>query len=114
MHILLSPKDAARLLGLTTDALAALRRSHCGPQFLRLVARGQPRYRLSDIALWAAILATRAAVGCSSAYDAADQGEADHNTLRDIAQDGANTGQAACEEKMLHYAGAVPGTRTRQ
>jgi hypothetical protein len=114
MQILLSPKDAAQLLGLTTDVLAALRRSHCGPPFLRITARSQPRYRLSDVALWATMLAARACVGCASAYDAATQGEENHNTLRDIAQHGADTGQAACEDKLLHATGAAPGTRTRQ
>jgi hypothetical protein len=111
MEILLSPKDAVQLLGLTTEVLAALRRTHCGPEFLRLTgARGQPRYRLRDLAVWAALLSARATVGCASAYEAAIQGEENHNTLRDIAQDGANTGQAEFEDKLLHD---LPSSRTR-
>jgi hypothetical protein len=113
MQILLKPVDAARLLGLTTDALAALRRSGCGPRFLQLVAGGRPLYRLSDLALWATTLSSRAAKGCMLAYDAAIQGEENHNTLRDIAQDGANTGQAEFEDQLLHPTD-VPGTRTMQ
>jgi len=94
MIILLNPEHAARLLGLTPAVLAAHRRAGTGPQCLRLTPRARPLYRLSDLALWATQLSSRASVGCARAYDAAIAGETDHDVLRQIAQQGADEGEA--------------------
>jgi predicted DNA-binding transcriptional regulator AlpA len=52
MAPLLTQRDAARLLALSTRTLERLRYTGGGPRFVRL--RGSVRYRVSDLEAWIA------------------------------------------------------------
>ena len=114
MVILLTPDETATLLGLTPAALRALRREHCGPCFLAITPR-TIRYRLSDVAIWATLLSSRASVGCATAYDAAMKGEDDIETLRQIAQDAAAAAEVKFDTELQTTLASVQrGSRTIQ
>jgi len=113
MQILLSPKEAADLLQLSPAVLAALRRKGSGgPPYVAIGPRS-PRYRLRDLATWACRIGTRASKGYEEAYRAVVGGEANHDALREIALDAADTAQAQFEA-TLRGALAFPGPETPQ
>jgi len=103
--LLLTPKEAAALLGLTPDVLAALRRAGIGPRYGRLTPRSRPVYVVADLAMWAVAMGARGAGAITALWGVVRDGESDPDVLTSVAIAGSDGAVARFEATMIDAAG---------